>query len=132
MNISRLLTASLSLQAEPEVGTVVFTGITIVFFVLLLLFVVITIQGVIFKNMEKTKKSISTEQPLQPMVENNANIAKAPVIEAGISSEVIAAITAAVTCFEGAGNFTIKSVKRAKQSQNAWGNAAAISYTQPF
>ncbi len=128
MNISQLLTVSLSSQANPEIGTVVFTGITIVFFVLIILFVAITVQGVLFKS---SKKGVKADD----LALENSDIktaAIAPVIEQGIPGEVVAAITAAIACMEGGSSFTVKSVKRAAVRQNAWGSAAMAEYTQPF
>ncbi len=129
MNISQLLTVSLSTSTDASMGTVVFTGVSIVFFVLILLYIIITIQGVLFKNASKKAASADVSNAPQPLASAEM---LAPVVEDGISNEVVAAITAAIACMEGSAGFTVKSVKRAKERRNAWGNAAAVSYTEPF
>ncbi len=133
MSISQIFAVALSSQS-PEIGTVVFTGITIVFFVLVLLFIVITIQGVLFKNLNKTEnKEVADIQIEVAKPELLQSIQPLPVVEKGIPNEVVAAISAAIACMEEGASLTITSVKRAPIiRQNAWGSAAMAEYTQPF
>lgn len=58
---------------------------------------------------------------------------KAPVVEAGIPGEVVAAIAAAVACMDGGERYTLRSVKRTRVSgRSAWGQAGVVAYTEPF
>ncbi len=144
MGISQFSFLTLTNAADLPIGTVVFTGITIVFFVLILLYLLISIEGVIFRNIENKKKkendivktsSVDNSVVKAPVVakQQKANIAKTD--DGSISGEVIAAITAAISCMQEADgtNYTISSVKRVKMpKQSAWANSAAVAYTEPF
>ena len=60
--------------------------------------------------------------------------ASAPVIEEGISGEVVAAISAAVYAMEG-GSAVIRSVSRKASPvsiRNPWAQAAVVDNTRPF
>ncbi len=132
MSISRLFNFSLTATPSPDIGVVVFTGISIVFFVLIILFIVISLQGVLFKSLGKNGKTQQATLVQAPTAVPIASQAKAPVIESGIPSEVVAAITAAIACMEGTQGLVIKSVSRVSVRRNAWSAAAAANYTEPF
>ena len=60
--------------------------------------------------------------------------ASTPVIEEGISGEVVAAISAAVYAMEG-GSAVIRSVSRKTSpvsTRNPWAQAAVVDNTRPF
>lgn len=122
--------------------TIVVAGITIVLGALLLLIFVFRLFGSIIEKAEsKSKKKIQNDKnsaiaqnsmPAPPIVSNPV----APVVEQGISGEVVAAISAAVYTLEGS-NSTITSIKTVrKQSpitgRNPWSQAAVINNTRPF
>lgn len=136
MDFHQLTVVALSAAAEPSTGIVVATGISIVFSVLLLLYLLITLEGVIFKRIDAKKsgrkpaKAAPAPTPDKSFEAARAQAAPAPAVEAGIPAEVVAAIAAAVACMDG--NYTIRSLKRARPARNAWGNAAAAAYTEPF
>lgn len=136
MDFHQLTVVALSAAAEPSTGIVVATGISIVFSVLLLLYLLITLEGVIFKRIDAKKsgskpaKAVPAPAPDKSFEAARAQAAPAPAVEAGIPAEVVAAIAAAVACMDG--NYTIRSLKRARPARNAWGNAAAAAYTEPF
>lgn len=138
MDFHQLTVVALSAAAEPSTGIVVATGISIVFSVLLLLYLLITLEGVIFKRIDAKKsgrkpaKAAPAPTPDKSFEAARAQAAPAPApaVEAGIPAEVVAAIAAAVARMDG--NYTIRSLKRARPARNAWGNAAAAAYTEPF
>ncbi len=143
MSISQLSFIMLSNTNDLPIGTVVFTGITIVFFVLLLLFIIITIEGVIFtsienKNKAKTSEAAKTEEPIVKIEVETAQVkseSAPPKVQDGISGEVVAAITAAIAYMQDVDgtNYTISTVTRAKtKKQSAWASSAAAAYTEPF
>lgn len=140
LNFLAIAVEGLSAKAEPSLGVVVATGVVLVFGVLILLYLLITLEGVIFTAIDQKKKGTKAPEkaaapekakaqaPVKTAVSKNA-----PVVEAGISGEIVAAIAAAVACMEDGGRYVIRSVKRAKTSgRNAWGQAAVNSYTEPF
>lgn len=136
MNMANLLlTGLVTASKNPATAVVVATGLILVFGVLVLLYFIVILQGKIFTSIDN-KKNGKPQAPQAPKVAPKAATAAvakpAMQVEKGIPGEIVAAIAAAVSCMDG-GNYTIKSVKRAKQSgRNAWGQAGVISYTEPF
>ena len=139
-NFSFLAVAAAKTMAEnePAVGTVVITGISIVFGVLVLLYLLITLEGVIFTAIDNKKKGIKPEKkaPVAAAKPTPAPAAKAAVktaaVEQGIPGEIIAVISAAVAAMEGGSRYTIRSLSRVKQGRSAWGGAGVASNTEPF
>lgn len=146
MDISKFLTVAavtVSGNPEPSVGVVVATGLILVFGVLVLLYLLISLEGIIFSAIDQkkrgtpAKKSVSAPKkepapaPAPASVVKSA--AKAPAVQEGIPGEVIAAISAALACMEGGTGYTLRSVKRMKASgRSAWGQAGISAYTEPF
>ncbi len=117
--------------------SVVFTGISVVFLILIVLIIAIWAMGKIMGAF--TKPAVKTETPA-PKAEP---VKTEPIVEAvtvqsenGLNDEVVAAIAAAVTCvMEAEGNqsgFTIKSIRRVKGNGNAWNMAGVLDNTRPF
>ena len=127
MGISQFLTVAANTASgnpEPSVGVVVATGLILVFGVLVLLYLLITLEGIIFTSVDRRKKGA-------PAPKKEA--APAPVVEAGIPGEVVAAIAAAIACMDGGEHYTLRSVKRTRVSgRSAWGQAGVVAYTEPF
>ena len=111
---------------------VTITGIVLVFFILILLMAIITLEGKIFDSMNAKKKAAKeaakapAAQPAAPV--QQAAAAPAPQVEEGIPGDVIAAIMAAIHAM-GNGKYTLKAVRRSK---NGWGNAGVNDTTAPF
>ena len=83
------------------------------------------------KNDASAEPFDTSEAPKQT-VENTVASAPSPVIEQGISGEVVAAITAAIVASEGTG-VTVRSIRKKKVSgRNPWAYAANIDNTRPF
>lgn len=144
--------------------TVVISGITIVLGVLLLLILVFQLFGAIMpkidsaskarvarraekKALKKAKKEAqkaeavsqikSTDKPAMPTPPMQAPpvaAPEAPVVEQGISQEVVAAIAAAVAIQDSGA--VVRSVKRLNVvnvgGRNPWANAANVDNTRPF
>lgn len=143
MGISNWLTVAattVSGKPEPSVGVVVATGLILVFGVLVLLYLLITLEGIIFSALDQKKKGTPAPKKEPPVKKEPAPApavkkiaAKAPVVETGISGEIIAAISAAIACMDGGAGYTLRSVKRVKASgRSAWGQAGVSAYTEPF
>ena len=134
MSISQCMTVAAA--AEPAIGVVVAAGISIVFGVLVLLYLLISLEGVIFTGIDKKKKNIAEAKTADKPADKSFDAARASAasvaVQQGIPGEVIAAISAALACMEGGSRYAIRSVTRAKQGRSAWGGAAAASYTEPF
>lgn len=144
MGISKFLTvaaAAASQKPEPSVGVVVGTGLVLVFGVLVLLYLLITLEGIVFSAIDQKKKG-KTAPKSAPAPKNEPapvptpavkSTAKKPAVQEGIPGEVIAAISAALACMEGGAGYTLRSVKRVKASgRSAWGQAGINTYTEPF
>lgn len=142
----------LAITPEPSIGTVVMTGVSLVFLILVALAVIITCQGKIFDTIADNKKkkaeaekaakvaAMASAAPAPaapaPAPAAPAPAAKAapaveeePEIEAGIPQEVIAAIVAALACM-GGGKYKLRALRKAERSR--WGTAGVISDTEPF
>lgn len=123
-----------------EAWGVLVSGIGVVFAVLLLLVLLCVIMGLIFKGIanRKKEKMAQKEQPREsaskaPPVAPPSVKSAPPVVEEGISQEVVAAISAAVTLVMGSDQpFTIRSVKRSRNASNAWSAAGIAENTRPF
>lgn len=118
----------------------VIVGLVVVFSVLLILVLVCSLMGVTFKkidnnknkkskpdvNQNKTKeKKVTTSTPVQAVA--------APVVENGISDDVVAAISGAIACMMGSDKkFAVKSIKRSRGTRSAWNTAGIIDNTRPF
>ena len=111
---------------------VTFTGIILVFMILVLLMAIITLEGKIFdslnakKNAAKAAPKAPAATPAAPV--QQAAAAPAPQVEEGIPGEVVAAIMAAIHAM-GNGKYTLKAVRRGK---NGWGKAGVNDTTAPF
>ncbi|MCH5314871.1 MAG: OadG family protein [Eubacterium sp.] len=141
--------------------TVVISGITIVVGVLLLLIYIFELFGKIVPSIEKkanekaqkraerkakrkaakaAKKKKSNddsnieaaEKKPAPIKSSALPVNKAPVVEPGISGEVVAAIAAAVAMTEGAGAVVRSIRKKNVGGRNPWAQAANIENTRPF
>lgn len=131
----------LMVLADRSLGftvTVVTAGISIVLGILVLLIFVFNLFGKAVSTAEKRAKAKKQNKKSRGNLPNQANIpikaptAPTPVVEQGISEEVVAAITAAIVAYEGTG-VTIKSIKRKPQSgRNPWAQAAVLDNTRPF
>lgn len=131
-----------------EVATVVIAGVGIVLGVLIVLIGVFGGFGSAVSNIEKAVKNRKAKKAEKKAEENAAEasdravpaqavvasaVKPAPVVEQGISGEVVAAITAAVAASEGGGSFVIRSVKRKDVgSRNPWARAAVNDNTRSF
>ena len=140
MDISKFLTVAVTTVSgnpEPSVGVVVATGLILVFGVLVLLYLLITLEGIIFSALDKKKKEklAPKKEPVPAPVAKKAapQAPVVPVVEAGIPGDVIAAISAAIACMDDGAGYTLRSVKRANASgRSAWGQAGINAYTEPF
>jgi Na+-transporting methylmalonyl-CoA/oxaloacetate decarboxylase gamma subunit len=132
---------------EASDWTVVVAGIGIVLCTLLVLILVFYAFGAIVSKMEATTKKRAAKkieqktaaQPIPaPAVSATAVTPTQPVVEQGISGEVVAAISAAVYEIEGSGAkiASITPVRSTKKNpitgRNPWANAAVIDNTRPF
>lgn len=146
-------------KADPPVGVVVATGLILVFGILVLLYLILLLEGRIFKSIdarkaakqkaaEKVAEAAKPAPPPEPSVQaavtqvvepsvvypppSPAPAAPAlPTVEEGIPPEVVAAITAAVASIED-GKYTLSSVKMIPKSRGQWGLAGVIAHTEPF
>lgn len=120
---------------------VVVVGIVVVFLVLLILVAVCWLMGKLFQA--GNKKTPSAPPPPPPPVKAapvNAVAAPksaAPIVENGITDEVVAAITAAVACVMGPDvPFAVAGIKRAAPSRRGtrpvWSNTGIAENTRPF
>ena len=116
-------------------GAVVLVGLVVVFAVLIILVLVCVISGKIFTAIDKSKKNGGKKEdekksdvPAKKNVQSNSELS----VEAGISDDIIAAITAAISCVMGKGTFALKSVRRSKGARPVWNATGIAENTRPF
>lgn len=130
-------------------ATLVISGIVVVLGILILLIFVMLLFGVIVPKIEQFGKKRADKKAAKKAAKagnkNNDTVkpapvrsfgkptpTPAPVVEQGISGEVVAAIAAAVTAYEGK-DVVIRSIKKKNVSgRNPWAAAAVNDNTRPF
>ena len=130
----------MSLNDNVQISLVVlFTGLIVVFAMLIFLTLIIKLYGNIIHGISDKKKKPPRPADFTPAVPAAKPVVPAPlpkpvqVVEEGIPQEVVAAIAAAVECTYGSGSCVVKSVKRAvKSARSAWGTAGLLENTRPF
>lgn len=147
-----IMTMATSVTPDRTLGftlTVVIAGIGIVLFALLVLIAVFYAFGtIVSKSQTAAKKKTEQKQDAQSQnmaggtsaslslahsAQPSAPAPAAPVVEQGISGEVVAAISAAVYSMEGSAA-SIKSITRKNPitARNPWAQSAVIANTRPF
>lgn len=133
---STLYAAQMTL-AEKGISSakVILTGFVVVFAVLFLLIGIIKVYGTIITKVtssaEKKKQKVVESEKTTPVVAPVAN--PTPVVEDGVSEEIVAVISAAVaTMYGSSGKARIKSIKKTNGGRSAWANAGVLENTRPF
>lgn len=118
--------------------SVIFTGIVIVFLVLVVLIAIMEIMGRVLGEKPKTPSGGSSAKELPQAA---APAAPSPVIkkmevEEGIGDEIVAVISAAIAAFTGGAGKAV-SIRRAKSvkaagGRSGWSLAGLQENTQPF
>lgn len=120
--------------------TVVVAGVLIVVGMLILLIFIFKAFGAIVSATEKSakkrkeKKNETSKAEAPVVTPAPASVAApAPVVENGISGEVVAAISAAIAVSEGGNPVVIRSIrKKSVSGRNPWASAAVADNTRPF
>lgn len=99
-------------------GQAMLIGLFVVFFALALLIGCIKVMSLVMQ--ERKKKAQQEIAPAAPAAETAP--AAAPVVEEGISPEIVAIISAAIAAYDGksAKNLVVRSIRR----KNGWNRAA--------
>lgn len=112
---------------------VVIVGITIVFILLIVLIIFLNVMGMIFNKTNKNDTNIEKKERLP--LEIVDEVIPQPIIEEGISEEVVAAISAAIYIVTDGRPLIIKRIKKSINTANtrsAWGLAGSIDNTTSF
>ncbi|HHZ06088.1 MAG TPA: sodium pump decarboxylase [Clostridiales bacterium] len=120
--------------------TVLITGFTVVFAVLILLIFIIKIYGtIVFNAQQKSKQKKDAALAAKKAAEEQEKAQQAPKVQVdstpvseGISPQIIAVIAAAVDAMYGEGNVKVKTIKRLPQSRPVWSTAGLMDNTRPF
>lgn len=119
-----------------QTATVVISGIVIVMLVLVVLIFIFKGFGAIMSKTGKSSKTKnkSAKAPTAPAKKPAASPAKASAPAAsGIDPAVVAAISAAVSAYEGGAPFTVRAIRVKKPAgRNPWAAAAAAENARPF
>ena len=118
-----------------QTATVVISGIVIVMLVLVVLIFIFKGFGAIMSKTGKSSKAKnkSAKAPAAPAKKPAASPGKAAPAASGIDPAVVAAISAAVSAYEGGASFTIRAIRVKKPAgRNPWAAAAAAENARPF
>lgn len=118
-------------------GSVILSGLVIVFLVLIVLIVLVQITGrAVRGNVSKRDEApppVASKPQTAPVAPVHAPV---PEIQSGIDDETVAAISAAIyACMDSAAagtQYVIRSVKRAAGERPVWGFAGMQQNTRPF
>lgn len=143
MDTITLATGIIADRSVTFTVTVIVAGIGIVLCTLLVLIGVFYAFGAVVSKSQanaKKKEAKKMQSDMEAALSKASESvpapapASAPVIEKGISGEVVAAISAAVYAMEG-GSAVIRSVSRKTSpvsTRNPWAQAAVVDNTRPF
>lgn len=130
-----------------DAGTKIIVGFTVVFIGLVLLVTIFSIMGLIFKSVSKSsakkeeKKKAKTDKKSSEkktvVAEKKEAIVSAPVpvVEDGISDEVVAVIAAAIASMsDGETRYAVRSIKKTRNigGRPAWAMAGIRENTSSF
>ena len=116
-----------------QVLAIVFTGLTIVFIALVILIIFVSIMGNLL-NAKKDKPS-EPDKKQDSDAKKNTKSLPAPVVEDGISDEIIAVISAAVAAMSDSStgsSFVIRGIKKSKVGRPVWSMAGIQENTRSF
>lgn len=129
-----------------DAGTKIIVGFTVVFIGLILLVTIFSIMGLIFKSVSKSsakkeeKKKAKTDKKSSEkktvVAEKKEEVsAPTPVVEDGISDEVVAVIAAAIASMsDGETRYAVRSIKKTRNigGRPAWAMAGIRENTTSF
>lgn len=116
-------------------GAVVLTGLVLVFAVLFVLIMLVEFTSRIVNSATKGGEAVKAAPAPAVAKAQNAAAPQAPLVQAGIEEETVAAIMAAVSCMTDAGpdmQYAVRSINRAKSERPVWGFAGMQQNTRPF
>lgn len=118
-------------------GSVIVSGLVVVFAVLVLLWGIVALLGRIISSVagggKGKKEETAKSQPQAPAAKPPVS-APMPIVEDGIGDEVVAVIAAAVAAMTG-GKGVLRSVKRSggkASGRSPWMTAGLMQNTRPF
>lgn len=116
-----------------EAGMVIVIGLVVVFLTLIALTAIFWLFGkMMYRDVRHVPVSETTvrENVSVPMP---ARLPFKPVVQSGVSDEVVAVIAAAVAAMTPEGTrYAIRSVRRAKGERSVWAAAGLMENTRPF
>jgi len=130
-----------------DAGTKIIVGFTVVFIGLVLLVTIFSIMGLIFKGISKSsakkseKKKVKTEKKNSEkkavVAEKKEEVsAPTPVVEDGISDEIVAVIAAAIASMsDGETRYAVRSIKKTRNTtagRPVWAMAGIRENTTSF
>ena len=111
---------------------VTITGMVLVFFILILLMLVISVEGKFFDSRDAKKKAAAVQKASEQKGPTVKAADAAPSVESGIPAHIVAVIAAAVAVLSG-GRYKLRAVRRADEgARGSWGKAGVLDVTAPF
>lgn len=117
-----------------DAGMTVLIGLVVVISTLLVLSGIFKVFGVVMSAGKKKPKKKEEPEALKPAQPAPAKAPAAPVVQNGVSDEVVAVIAAAVTAMTPEGKrYAVKRISRADAGgRSAWSSAGLAENTRPF
>ncbi len=128
------LTANMDVMALlQESGMTVLIGCVVVFSVLLLLTIIFKLFGVVAGSLTKPEAAPAPVLVSKPAIQPMSAPAK-PVVQNGVSDEVVAVIAAAVAAMsaDSGTTYAVRRIARSTTGRSAWAAAGIAENTRSF
>ncbi|MBW7573292.1 OadG family protein [Caproiciproducens faecalis] len=126
----------MSLDQKIQLSIIILlTGLVVVFIVLIFLTYLIKGYGAALRAIQSDSNESKASVPAATAasVQSVSVPAAGPSVQAGITEETVAAISAAVYTLYGASAGRVASIRRSSQpSRSVWGMAGLLESTRPF
>ncbi len=121
-------------QVLGDAGMTILIGLVVVFAVLILLTLIFMLFGkVVHRGGQAPSTEISAVPKVPAQPSTVSSTPAAPIVEDGVSDEIVAAIAAAIAAMAPEGKtYAVRRIGRARGERPVWATAGLMEHTRPF